>query len=136
MKVSVEAKRREAVKRMESAGFAEEIIGNFKQNIIMIYDQGKRELRTLTEEENAAMKKLESEKNNILIFFVIRTNTAVGLMDSFLYVSDEKDEWSMDREDMKYNYPIAYVKNYDCEMYSAFGGIVVNYVGGVPYRTA
>ena len=136
MKVSVEAKRREAVKRMESAGFAEEIIGNFKQNIIMIYDQGKRELRTLTEEENAAMKKLESEKNNILIFFVIRTNTLIGLMDSFLYVSDEKEEWEMDREDMQYRCPIAYVKNYDCEMYSAFGGIVVNYVGGVPYRTA
>lgn len=80
MKVNVEEKRKEAINQIKSAGFAEEIIENFKQNIIMIYDRDKHELRKLTEEENAAVKEIEAENYDIAIFFAIRRKTAFPLL--------------------------------------------------------
>lgn len=53
-------------------------------------------------------------------------------MTSFLYVSDNEEEWELEREDLEYNSPIAFIINSDwnvkdlgsIEVMPAFGGVV------------
>ena len=68
----------------------------------------------------------EFEKEyNALVYFGIRSYTAFGKLDSFLYVSDHEDEWEYDNADLKDGYVVAYVYNYDDHWCSELGGIAV-----------
>ncbi len=44
-------------------------------------------------------------------------------MDAYLYVSDYKEEWEMDRADQEAWQQVAYVVNWDAPVYSEFGSI-------------
>ena len=51
----------------------------------------------------------------------IRSYTTFGKMDCYLYVSDHRDEWEQDREDLKNREPPCYVYNHDMPDCSEFG---------------
>lgn len=72
------------------------------------------------------------EKNNGLVYHVIKTQMNFGLMYSFLYVSEHIEEWQMDMEDLGDNQTLAYVVNTTMPDCSEFGTIGIEpSIGGL-----
>ena len=64
-------------------------------------------------------------RNNSLVYMVVRSYfKEIGKMDSFLFVSDYKDEeWEMDRNDIRHGQALAYVYPYEEPVFAEFGSI-------------
>lgn len=65
------------------------------------------------------------ENHNALVYLIIRSYTAYGKMDSYLYVSHNEAEWESDREDLRKRLPVAYTLNLDDPQLSEFGYISI-----------
>lgn len=126
MKISTEIKKEEAIQRMK-------VLGLFKPCIYQFEKYSEVQLSEMTGglyefssnyELNAKIKEFE-EEHNALVYHVIHTFTQFGELYSFLYVSDHKDEWEMDNEDIADGYIMAYVWNKTDEWCSEFGTISV-----------
>ena len=76
------------------------------------------------------------EKTGYLVYHVIKDELPFGLCYSFLYVTSFEEEWKLEREDLKHNVPIAYVKNVSDDTCSEFGRIGIKSVIGGIIRTA
>ena len=125
-KVTREKKKEEAIKRMKVLVLFKPCIKSFEK-----YDE-----LQLTEptgglyefgdnaELNAKIKEFE-EEYNALVYFGMRSYTEFGKLDSFLYVSDNEEEWFMDNADIQEGYAVAYVYNHDVPEYSEIGSIAV-----------
>lgn len=125
MKVSMENKKREAIKRMEMLDIYVQTINQFEFEDLVSYSEAPLGTNYwLTTEQREIVKKFE-EEYNALVYFIVRTETEFGTLDSFLYVSDYEDEWEMDNEDLKDGYVVAYVYSYDAPEFSEFGSIIV-----------
>jgi hypothetical protein len=125
MKVSMEKKKEEALKRMEVLNIYSETISQFKEEDLLSYSVAPLGTNFwLNKEQREIVKKFE-EEYNALVYFIVRTETELGTMDSFLYVSDHEDEWEMDNEDLEYGYVVAYVYSYDAPEFSEFASIAV-----------
>lgn len=115
--------KKEAVARLESLQIRKDILDAFK-------DKGELRLSfagmplELTESQKDRVRKFE-EKTECMVYHVIQDFTNLGEMLTFLYVSPDKEEWEMDREDLKMGTPLAYVANLDNEMFSEFGSVSV-----------
>ena len=122
MNVSAKDKKLEAVKRMRIMGIFPEAVKQFsEENLISISYPPFGALFWADGEDLDEIKNFE-RKNNVLVYFVIRSYTSIGRMDSYLFVSDYKnEEWAMDRKDLKNNQAFAYVRNRDDEICSEFG---------------
>lgn len=116
-----EIMKKEAVARLESLQVRKDILDAFK-------DKGELRLSfvgtplELTESQKDRVRKFE-EKTECMVYHVIQNFTNIGEMLTFLYVSPDKEEWEMDREDLKMGTPIAYVVNVDEEAFSEFGSV-------------
>lgn len=53
------------------------------------------------------------KQHDALVYVVVRTYSNIGKMDSYLFVSDYRNEWEQDNEDIKNMAPLAYVYNHD-----------------------
>jgi len=85
----------------------------------------------LNDEQQKLVKDWE-EENECIVYHVIHDFTNFGEMLTFLYVSKYKEEWEMDREDLKAGYPLAYVMNLTMPDCSEFGSVGVQpSIGGV-----
>ena len=125
MKISIEDKKTEAISRMKRLGINLETIQLFERsNIISVSEAPYGSLFWATKEELARIREFE-EKNNALVYMVVRTYfRGIGKPDSFLFVSDYKDEdRDMDRNDLDCGQLLAYVYNYDTPIFSEFGSI-------------
>ena len=132
MKVSMENKKKEAIRRMDVLDIYSETIRQFEDEDLVSYSEAPLGTNYwLTAEQREVIKTFE-EEYNALVYFIVRTNTEIGTLDSFLYVSDHEEEWDMDNEDIKYGYVVAYVHNYNAPEFSEFGSIQVeNRFGGL-----
>lgn len=137
MNVSIEEKKAEAVARMKMLDIIPDAIRQFnsKEPVVMLSLPPWGGLYELADEEKEMVRKFEQEYD-ALVYMVVRANTEFGLLDALLYVSDHKEEWKMDREDIAAGYPIAYVVNHDEELFSEFGSIGVRSINGGLIRTA
>ena len=81
------------------------------------------------------IKKFENEYN-ATVYHLIHNYTEFGELYSFLYVSNNEEEWEDDNADIRDGYTIAYVWNVDEEDFSEFGSIRVKSVFGGLVRTA
>ena len=81
------------------------------------------------------IKKFENEYN-ATVYHLIHNYTEFGELYSFLYVSNNEEEWEDDNADIRDGYAIAYVWNVDEEDFSEFGSIRVKSVFGGLVRTA
>ena len=130
MQISQEEKKKEAILRMKKLGIISDAIKQFVgENIVMIAEPPIGGMYWLDKEQKEMVKKFE-EEYNALVYMVIRSYTNVGKMDSLLYISDYKEEWQMDKEDLENNYIMTYTINHDCPMFSEFGSIVVKRIAG------
>lgn len=135
MKITIEEKKQEAIERMKSLKLYPNIIKEFeKENIVNMSENGGF-LYWLTDEQKEIVSEFEQE-NDVLVYHVIHNFTEIGEMLTFLYVSDEKEEWEYDREDLKAGCACAYVKNLSDDYLSEFGGVCIEpRIGGL-VRTA
>ena len=62
-------------------------------------------------------------KSNCLVYVIIRTFSSIGTMDSYLYVSPNKQEWETERALLKRGETFAYVINRDVPWCSEVGWI-------------
>ena len=124
MKVSLEEKKIEAVKRMKALGIFSETIRQFeKENLVSVSVSPFGGFFWIDDEDKERIAAFE-KKSSALVYMVVRSYTDYGKMDSYLFVSDFKDEeWAMDREDLKHGRAFAYVYNYEEPEFSEFGTI-------------
>ena len=130
MKVSMENKKREAIKRMEALDIYAEAIRHFKYDGTLNYSEPPMGLNYWLDEEQKKIVRDFEEKYNALVYFVIRSYTNIGIMDSFLFVSDYLEEWILDNNDIRNGYAYAYVYNYDVPEYSEIGMIGIQSISG------
>lgn len=126
MKVSIEEKRAEAIKRMKAFGFFYEAIELFEGDGTPLSSEPPwGAFHELNDQQKAAVHELE-EQYDCLVYGVIRSfHQELGVIDNLLYVSDEKDEWPMDWDDIENMCPCVYAVNYNTPEFSEFGSIGV-----------
>lgn len=134
MKITLEKKKIEAIQRMKTLKMHENPIREFEKDSVLNKSKHGGILYWLDDKEKELVKKFE-QKYNAVVYHVIHNYTDYGEMLSILYVSDEKDEWEYDREDLQSGYACAYVINLDDDFCSEFGSIGVRPQFGGLVRT-
>ena len=126
MKVSIEEKRAEAIKRMKAFGFFSDTVKLFEKNGTPLSSEPPwGAFYALNEQQKAAVHEFEEEYGG-LVYSVIRSfHQELGVIDNLLYVSDEKDEWPWDWGDIENMCPCIYAVNYNTPEFSEFGSIDV-----------
>jgi len=122
--VSRAEKKIEAVARMKLLEIFPETIKQFEQEDLISFSIAPFGAYYWVDDEDKNRIKEFEEKHNALVYTVIRSYTNIGKLDSYLFVSDYKDEeWEMDRNDIQHNQVVAYVYNHDDPIFSEFGSI-------------
>ena len=123
MEVSREIKKEEAIKRMRAMHVFNDAIKQFAEDdTVMVSEPPLGGLYWLNEEQKQMVQ--------ALVYLVVRSYTNIGTMDNIFYVSNHKDEWGMDNDDIKENYACVYVVNHSAPDCSEFGTIAFKSVGG------
>lgn len=142
MNVSREEKKIEAIKRLSRMGIIKDAIDQFeKEDIVMVSEQtdfAGYKIGALYWLDNALSNRVADfeEEWSALVYLVVRSYTQMGVLDSYFYVSDHKDEWDMDYDDLADGYAMVYVYNNDEPAFSEFGSIGWKEAGGGIVRTA
>lgn len=126
MKVSIEEKRAEAIKRMKAFGFFSDTVKLFEKNGTPLSSEPPwGAFYALNDQQKAAVHEFEEEYGGV-VYSVIRSfHQELGVIDNLLYVSDEKDEWPWDWGDIENMCPCIYAVNYNTPEFSEFGSIGV-----------
>lgn len=136
MNVSMEIKKEEAIKRMKALGIFNQTIQQFKKEDLVSCSEPPMGANYWIDKEQEKLVKDFEEEYNALVYFVVRSYTVFGKLDSFLYVSDYQEEWEMDNADIEDGYVMSYVHNYDAPECSEFGSIGIQERFGGLVRTA
>lgn len=130
MNISKERKIEEAIARMKMLDIIPDAIRQFKNNgTVMSSEPPMGGLYWVNDEQKEMIREFE-EKNNALVYLVVRSYTGFGTMDSLLFVSDYEEEWDMDREDIKDDIALTYTINHDTPDFSEFGSIGIKRLFG------
>ena len=138
MKISIEKKKVEAISRMKKMKIDPWSIECFEYDgLVSIHENMIGMFLTYCAKKEDLNRIKQFEKNhNALVYFVIRSNTNFGKIDSFLYVSDNPEDWQMDWDnlaDQAHWRQEAYVYNHDEPDYSEIGliGIIPTTAAGL-----
>ena len=135
MNITKEQKKQEALERMKLLSLYPNIIREFEKDGIVNMSENGGYLYWLDDEQREYVSDFE-EEYNALVYHVIHNYTEVGEMLTFLFVSDYKEEWEMDREDLQSGIICAYVKNLSVDWCSEFGSVGIKPQYGGLLRTA
>lgn len=120
----------EAILRMRKLDIIEDAVKQFEdKGVIMCSENPYGALYTLNEEQAEIVKAFEKE-HNALVYLAIRAFSATDEMISLLYVSNEKEEWYIDREDIDNGFALAYAYNFTAPYCSEIGYIQIRPVNG------
>ncbi len=122
MNISVEEKRHEAIKRMKMLKIYPATIKQFERGKVSRSEPPLGAFYWVEGKELEQIQKFEAEYN-ALVYLVVRAYTDFGILDSYLYVSDHKDEWEDDINRLEHLYPFTYTKNQTEELFDDFGTI-------------
>lgn len=137
-KISHAEKVAEAIKRMQVMGISETQIRNFQDNgYIPVFINGLNLAEAFHKPiKDGRIRKIEAEYN-LLIFSIITSHSAIGNMESYIYVSDERNEWEMENEDINDGYAMTWTENLTYPECSEFGSIAFERKdSGALWRTA
>ena len=129
MKVSIEKKKEEAVKRMRAMNVFGVYRKSFKESgRLQVSEPPYGALYYLDDVEDKELidyiKEFENGGEN-LVYLVVRTwFVELGKIDSLFYVSDHEEEWAMDWEDMKDNIQVVNCYNWNDPWCSEIGSIM------------
>lgn len=123
MKVSIEEKKQEAIRRMKKIRLWSAVVQNFKKNnLVFVTEPPMGAVYTLEPELKEEVEKFEKE-NDALVYIVVRSFTNFGKMDSLLFVSDYPEEWEFDNQDLEDRIAMTYTINWDMPYCSEMGSI-------------
>lgn len=124
MKITKEEKKAEAIRRMKMLEIFPETVRQFeKQNLVSISEPPLGAFYWCDEEQRKIINQIE-EEYNLLVYMGIMSYTEFGQMLSLLYVSDHKDEWDDDNQNLLNEEAMTYTYNYDAPDCSEFGYIM------------
>lgn len=124
----------EAIKRMKKLDIYTQVIKEFEKDNVLNKSESGGILFWLDENEKKMVKEFE-EKYNATVYHLIHNYTEYGELYSFLFVSQYKDDWDYDNEDLNNNRSLVYVKNIDEDAFSEFGTIGIRSQFGGLIRT-
>lgn len=127
MKISIEKKKAEAIERMKALGIFPQTIEQFKdEGFISISEPPFGAFYWANDQDLERVRQFEAEYN-ALVYVGIRSYTTIGKLDSYLFVSDHANEWSLDRKNIREvgDGLLAYVYNHDAPECSEMGYIGV-----------
>lgn len=122
MNISIEEKKAEAIRRMKMLGIFPETIKQFEAGYVSRSEPPFGAYYWVEGEELEALRKFE-EEHDCLVYTVVRSYTSIGMMDSYLFVGDDVEEWELDRDDLKEWYAFSYTVNHNAPDCSEFGTI-------------
>lgn len=122
MNISIEEKKAEAIRRMKMLGIFPETIKQFEAGYVSRSEPPFGAYYWVEGEELEALRKFEKE-NDCLVYTVVRSYTSIGMMDSYLFVGNDRGEWELDNDDLKEGYAFTCTINYDAPDCSEFGTI-------------
>ena len=114
----------EALKRMKMLKLSNHCINAFKKGKVW-ESEGFGALYEVNEKEQEIINDFEKDNPGYKVYHMIHNLFEFGECYSLLYVSNDKEEWEQDRNDIKENYVFAYVKNIDFDYCSEFGSIAI-----------
>lgn len=114
----------EAIERMKLLKLDKGCIEAFVKGKVW-ESEGFGALYELTDEEQKIVDKFEKEHEGCLVYHMIHNLFEFGECYSMLYVSNDKEEWEQDKQDIKEGYIMAYVENIDTPYFSEFGTIAI-----------
>lgn len=130
MKISREEKKIEALSRMMAMAIIPDAVNQFdEENTVMVSENPFGFLYWLNDEQKKLVSEFENEYNG-LVYLANLCNTEFGRLLSLFYVSDHKEEWKMDMDDIKDGYALVYCINLNCPEYSEFGSIAFKSING------
>lgn len=134
--VTIEEKRKEALLRMKMLKLHSNVIDEFwKENKLNKSEGLNAILFFLTDEEKKRIKRIE-EKYKILVYHVIHTYTTnLGELYDLLYVSNHKEEWEYDRQDIKQGIILSRTEVIYDSINNEFGSIGIQSKNGGVVRT-
>ena len=124
----------EAIKRMKKLDIYTQAIKEFEKDNVLNKSESGGILFWLDENEKKMVKEFE-EKYNATVYHLIHNYTEYGELYSFLFVSQYKDDWDYDNEDLNNNRSLVYVKNIDEDAFSEFRTIGIRSQFGGLIRT-
>jgi len=129
-KIVKELQKEEAIKRMKKLKLLDKVIEEFsKENGKVNYSENGGVLYWLDEKQYKIMKSFE-KKHSAVVYHIIRSQTKFGELLSMLYVSDNIEEWEIDRNDISNGHSLVYVENVTDKMCSEFGYISIKPMTG------
>lgn len=129
MKIAMEKKKAEAIRRMKKLGICKQTIEQFEEDgKVSVSEPPLGGLYWVDKEDDLPFIKDFETKTDGLVYLVVRSFTNLGIMDSILFVSDEEDEWKEDNEAMEDGIIFAYVRNKTYPECSEYGDIRVKKV--------
>ena len=123
--VSLEEKKAEAVKRMKMLGIFPETIKQFERDSkVSVSKPPLGAFFWVDDEDKKRIAEFE-KRYSALVYMVVRSYfKELGKMDTYLFVSDYKDEeWELDRSDLEHGQALAYVYNYSEPVFSEIGSV-------------
>ena len=123
----------EAIKRMKELCIDKEAIDAYTNGKVYVSSSTGRFIWADAEEQE--MIDRFEEENDVLVYHAIFTRTAYCRFFSMLFVSQYKEDWQSDMNDIRHGCPTAMVINIDDEMFSGMGGIGIKQVSGRLERT-
>ena len=130
--------KEEAIKRLnilrKRFHLMDECVKAFSENDEVWASEWAGILYTVNDEVAEKIKTFEATEN-AKVYHVIKTNSNIGLMYSFLYVSKYEDEWALDISDLEYGQPLVYVWNATDDWLSEKGYINITGANGGLVRT-
>lgn len=106
--------KKEALERMKLLDISDDVKRIFASDdgTVLVSEPPNGVCYTLTAETKKVVKEFE-EKQNALVYLVIRSDIDFYRSDSFLYVSNDCDEWEKAKDDLKLDKTKAYVYDRD-----------------------
>lgn len=113
----------EAIERMKMIGLNKDAIKDFKENGKAWKSETPMGILYWLDEKEEEMVKAFEERTGAIAYHLIKNNLEFGTCYSILYVSKNKEEWKLDRQDLVNYCPLVYVENIDDEYCSEYGYI-------------
>ena len=130
MKISRETKKEEAIYRMKLMNIIPDAIKPLEEeNTVMVSENPFGFLYWLNDDQKKLVADFEAEYDS-LVYLANLCNTEFGRLLSLFYVSDHKNEWKMDMDDIKDGYAMVYCINLDDPYSSEFGTIAFQSING------
>jgi hypothetical protein len=125
-----EEMKQEALERMKLWKLHENVVREFRDDGVLNYSVG-GVLYWLPDEWKALVSNWESETGS-LAYHGIFDKTEFGDLLTVLYVSQDKEEWALDRGDMDYGTQCCYVFNLTDPGFSEYGSCgITPLIGGL-----